>query len=343
MAEALAAAGADIVGTSLTIDSVGSEARRASRGTGGCSRPTAPISARRTGPRGWPLGAPRRAESTSSSTTRGRSRVHRRWCTTTSSGDACCRTNLTSQFVLARELGAADGRARGRQDHLHRVHAELPGRDQRRLVHGIEVGRRRARARARERVGAPRRERERDRPGVLRDRQHATAAGRSGAVTCDPRADPRRPVGRPGRPRGGDRLPRLGRFRLRARASCSPSTAAGSGDDRRTGQSSRSTGPPGRHGREPGDRRQLGGALAGGRSPRRRDHVPKRGSRGSDRSPRRRGLRRRRRHGPLGRAGGVAVAAGARSSFPPAWIASSSNAAQRPAFRPCPESRPPRS
>ena len=44
-------------------------------------------------------------------------------------------TNLTSPFVLARELGTADGRARPRQDRLHRVAAQLPGRHQRRGLH----------------------------------------------------------------------------------------------------------------------------------------------------------------------------------------------------------------
>ena len=63
----------------------------------------------------------------------------------TRTGTTCSRSTCTRQFVLAREIGRAHGRARPRQDHLHRLAAELPGRHQRaRLCRG-EVRRRRAR------------------------------------------------------------------------------------------------------------------------------------------------------------------------------------------------------
>ena len=307
MAEALAAAGADIVGTSLTIDSAGergADARRRTR----ADVHGLPRRSRRSEDGAAQLAASVLGDglevdilvNNAGTIARAPALAHddEQW-------RRVLQTNLTSQFVLARELGAPDGRARGRQDHLHRVDAELSGRGQRRSLHGVEIGCRRARSRARERVGAARRERERDRPGLLRNRQHTTAARRSGTVTRDPRADPRRPVGRPGRPGGGDRLPRVGALPTTCMGSCSPSTAAGSDGERRTGSRRGAACSPGRRrsraGRPQGRWRR---ALAGAGASAVEITFRTRGRRGRDRSPCRRGLRRRRRNRPLGGAGG---------------------------------------
>ena len=179
--------------------------------------------------------------------------------------DRVLQTNLTSQFVLARELARPMVERGAGKIIFTASHAELPGRGQRRPAtrpasraspgstsalanewapHGVNVN-----AIA---------------PGLHRDRQHAGAAGRSGAQSrrsssASPPAGGASPTDLDGR----DRLPRLAPRPTTCTGSCSPSTAAGSGDDRRTGSRRRATCPPGRHGREPETARQLGSALAG--------------------------------------------------------------------------------
>ena len=44
--------------------------------------------------------------------------------------DEVIEVNLSAQFILTREIGATDGRARVGQDHLHRIASDLPGRHQ---------------------------------------------------------------------------------------------------------------------------------------------------------------------------------------------------------------------
>ena len=218
MTEALAAAGADIVGTSLNIDSAGSEAQTRVEGHG---RTFAAYRA----DLGSEDGAAHLAASVlgdglevdilvnnAGTIARAPALVHddEQW-------RRVLQTNLTSQFVLARELARPMvERGAGKiiftasmlsfQGGVNVVSYTASKSGVAGLVralanewapHGVNVN-----AIA---------------PGVFRDRQHAAAAGRSGAVTCDYRADPRRPVGRPGRPGGCDRVPRLGRLRLRAR------------------------------------------------------------------------------------------------------------------------------
>ena len=125
--------------------------------------------------------------------------MHRRCTTTTSSGDACSQTNLTSQFVLARELGAADGRARSGQDHLHRVDVQLPGRDQRRPGYTASKSGVAGLVRALANEWAPHGVNVNAiAPGLHRDRQHA---GRCGTTRTRSRAILERiPAGRWGEP-----------------------------------------------------------------------------------------------------------------------------------------------
>ena len=134
MAEALARAGADIIGVSAQPRGDGERgAARASRPRGARS-PALPRRPRATATRSPASRHARRdrhpidilVNNAGHDRARARRRAHRR-----DVGRGARRSNLTAPFVLTRELGAAMvERGRG-QDHLHRVAAELPGRHQR--------------------------------------------------------------------------------------------------------------------------------------------------------------------------------------------------------------------
>ena len=146
-------------------------------------------------------------------------------------GTTSSQVNLTSQFALTQAVGRRHARTRPRQDHLHRLPAELPGRHQRARLRRGQVGHRRADQGARERVGRPR--------GV---NVNAIAPGYIATDnTAALRADPDRsrsileriPAGRWGEP-GTSRERRSSSppaRRTTSRASSSRSTAGGSADE----------------------------------------------------------------------------------------------------------------
>ncbi len=234
MAEALAQAGADVVGTSLNSRRETRRRARASRRPVARSSPTAPTSAIRTAP---PISRVRSratdTRSTYSSTTRGRSPAPRLSTTPTRCGRPSSRRishpPSSSPEKSAGRWSSADA-ARSSSPHLSSAsRAASTSRATPAAKSGL-VG---PRARALERVGAARRERQRDRARLHRHRQHAGPARRRRAVSGDPRPDPGRPLGRAGRPRRRDRLPRIARPRTTSTASCFRWTADGSGDDGR--------------------------------------------------------------------------------------------------------------
>ena len=233
MAEALAQAGADVVGASLTLPE--GESRGACAGRGepvARSSPTAPTSPTRPAP---PSSRGRsRADGHSidmlvnNAGTIARApaaRPHRRSVVDSHPDEPHLRVRARPR------RRQADGRARTWQDRLHRVSPQLPGRHQRRGLHGGQVGACRARARALERVGAAWRERQRDRARLHRDRQHAGAARRRSAVSGDPRPDPGRPLGRAAQTSQARRSSSPRAPPTTSTASCSRSTADGSDDD----------------------------------------------------------------------------------------------------------------
>ncbi len=106
MAEALAVAGADVVGTSLVLPDGDSEARKRVEAAGRSSSRTAPTSATRPAPpslcrRSRGTGT----RSTCSSVTPGRSPALRLLDHTDDLWSTVIQTNLTSAFVLARDVG----------------------------------------------------------------------------------------------------------------------------------------------------------------------------------------------------------------------------------------------
>ena len=218
MAEALAAAGADIVGVSAptwrppAARSSSGYARRAA-GSPRCA-PTSPTAPRcavspgdlaRARPDRHP-GQQRRHDRPRP----GGGAPRRDW-------DHVLEVNLTSQFVLTREIGREMVGPGPREDHLHRVAAELPGRHHRPRLHRREVRHRRPDQGAGQRVGGARGQRQRHRARLHRHRQHPGAAGRPGTQPGHPRPDPGRPVGNARRPRRRHGVPGLARVGLRQR------------------------------------------------------------------------------------------------------------------------------
>ena len=84
--------------------------------------------------------------------------------------------NLRATFTLSREIGRGMIERGAREDREHRVDAQLPGRDHRARVHGVQVGRRRADQGARQRVGRARGQRQRRRSRLHRHREHPRPA-----------------------------------------------------------------------------------------------------------------------------------------------------------------------
>ena len=171
MAEALAAAGADIIGVSATIEPTGSAIERRRRPRTGRSFEASRCRLRR----------PRRRRRT-----RRRARRARAVDILVNNAGTIERAPAAEhplELLGPRHRGrpvepvrahpgasaAADARARPRQDHLHRVAAELPGRHQRPGLRRGEVRHRRPDQGARERVGGARRQRQRaSRPATSR-------------------------------------------------------------------------------------------------------------------------------------------------------------------------------
>ena len=132
MAEALAEAGADIIGVSATLEAAGQRDRRpSSSATAARFEARAVDFADRAAVVALGEELARARRSTSSSTTPAPSSGHRPPSIRSSCGTACSRSNLSSQFVLTQAVGRPHARARSRQDHLHREPAQLPGRHQR--------------------------------------------------------------------------------------------------------------------------------------------------------------------------------------------------------------------
>ena len=151
---------------------------------------------------------------TSSSTTPGRSSARPPSNIRGRGGTASSRSTSSSQFVLTQAVAPANARARARQDHLHRLAADLPGRHHRARIHRGEVRHRRADQGARERMGAARRQRQRHRARLHRHRQHGGAAADRTALARSSSGS-RRGAGAKRPTSGAPRLPRLARVRLR--------------------------------------------------------------------------------------------------------------------------------
>ena len=198
MAEALAAAGADIIGVSAHA-----RADRAARSRRPSRRTAATFEAHRraTSPTATPStrSAPTLADATRrhprQQRRHDRARARRR-APARAVGPRARRSTSRASSCSPRRIGRGDARARPRQDHLHRVAAELPGRHQRARLRRGEVRHRRAHQGARQRMGAARRQRQRDRARLHRDRQHPGAARRPRPLDGDPRAHPGRALGR---------------------------------------------------------------------------------------------------------------------------------------------------
>ena len=235
MAEALAGAGADIIGVSANLEATGSEvARRVEalgrsftgarvdlRGSGGGRAVRG--DARRRRPRRRHPGQQRRHD---------RPRPARSMHDDAHLGPRA--RDQPDRAVPAR-AGArpGHGRARRRKGDLHGFAAQLPGRDPRAELHRLEVGGRRPGEGTRERVGPARRQRQRaSRPDTSRPttpRRCATipiAAARSssGSPPGDGEPPPISPAPRCSSPR---------RHPTTCAARSSPSTVAGSRDERR--------------------------------------------------------------------------------------------------------------
>ena len=172
MAEALAEAGADIIGVSAHARALGSEIERAVTAHGRSFEALA-VRLRRPRRRRRARRRPRgRGASTSWSTTPAPSSARPPPSTRSTCGTASSQVEPVEPVRAHAGRRPADARTRSRQDHLHRVAAELPGRHQRARLHGGQVRHRRPDQGARQRVGAARRERQRDRARLHRDRQH---------------------------------------------------------------------------------------------------------------------------------------------------------------------------
>ena len=104
--------------------------------------------------------------------------------------------NLTAQFVLARELGRDMVERGQREDRLRRVAALVPGRHHRAGLHGEQVGGRGSDEGARERVGGHGVNVNAVAPGYVRTDNTQALRDDPERYAADPRAHPRRPLGR---------------------------------------------------------------------------------------------------------------------------------------------------
>ena len=213
MAEALAAAGADIIGVSAQL-----EAGRQRRRDAGSTPPGATFTALTADFADRDGRAPARpatstadsARSTSWSTTPARSRGPRPPSTPTSSGTTSSQVNLTSQFVLTREIGRAMV-ARGRGKIIFTASLlsfqggiNVPG------YTAAKSRRRRARPRRWPTSGPPRGVNVNAiAPGYIATDNTQALQRRPGAPPVHPRADPGRPLGQARRPRRRDGVPRV--------------------------------------------------------------------------------------------------------------------------------------
>ena len=201
MAEALAAAGADIIGVSASTSSRRQRGRDARCGrTAARSSPTRPTWAtvdavRDAGGRDLADGEPPVDILVNNAGTIRRAPAAEH--TRRGLGPRPRRRPVGAVPASAARVGPRHGRARSRKDHLHRVDAQLPGRHQRGLVRRGEVRHRRPDPGPGQRVGRARRQRQRDRARLHRHRQHPGAAGRSAAQRG---IVGRIPAGRWGRP-----------------------------------------------------------------------------------------------------------------------------------------------
>ena len=135
---------------------------------------------------------PRRsARSTSSSTTPASSGAPTRSTYSDADWDDVLEVDLSSVFRLCRAAGARHAGARLRQDHQHRLDADVPGRHPRAGLRGGQGRRRAADQGARQRMGAQRRQRQRHRARATcgpTTRRRCATTGR--ATTTSRRAFP---------------------------------------------------------------------------------------------------------------------------------------------------------
>ena len=272
MADALAAAGADIIGVSASLASSGSADRGGRHGRGPevrgsglrLRRSRCRRCARRGARRPGRLRHPRQQ------------RRHDRAGTRRGASAGTVGPRRPGEPVEPvpphSGAGASDARSRLRQDHLHRLAPQLPGRDQRAGLRRRQVRHRGTHQGAVQRVGLARRHRERHRTRVHRDGQHSGTSCRSRPVHGDPGSDPRRAMGRGRRPRGCHGLPRFATPRTTCPEWCCLSMAAGSDDDgRHVLDDDRDQRDRHRSGRR--HRRCRAGRRSGARTPRGRNRL----------------------------------------------------------------------
>ena len=136
-------------------------------------------------------------------------------------------TSLPSSACTRPWRGCWMGAGPRRQDHQRGLHAVLPGRRPRAVVHGVQERRNGADQGPGQRVGRARHQRQRHRAWLYGHQQHGGAAGRRGAQRGHHGAHPGRPLGQACGHGGAGGLPRLAARPTTSMATRWPWTAAG--------------------------------------------------------------------------------------------------------------------